>query len=343
MLALALAVFLVFHCCFGFPFFSSLFLASACFSWVLPAFSLLLLAWHTFTLSYSNCSCSYGFHMYPCLIVVFAALSQACLVFHPFCCFVCLLLFAFPFLWFDSSHAFACFCSVLPAFLLSCCFPFLAFPCLSLQCIAFVAFLWFCFACLYFFHILTALVLHGFPLFSCNINQCPCRLVWFQCFSFSIFAWCFVPLLLCCLLTFLCVSFPLVWFLSCLLLLLLCFWFFIIVLAFLLFLSFSCLSLLCLGFACFFFVVACLACFYLVIFKLQLFLWFSCVSLFDRSVCRPFSGLFGISFLLRLCCLTSLCCSFPLVWFLSCFCLFLLRFARFSSILLLSLPCFPLP
>ena len=131
--------------------FSSRFLASACFSWVLPAFSLLLLAWHTFTLSYSNCSCFYGFHVYPCLIVVFAALSQACLVFHPFCCFVCLLLFAFPFLWFDSSHVFACFCSVLPAFLLSCCFSFLAFPCLSLQCIAFVVFLCLCFACFYLF------------------------------------------------------------------------------------------------------------------------------------------------------------------------------------------------
>ena len=156
MLALALAVFLDFHYCFGFLAFPHFSLPQP-----QPAFSLLLLAWHAFTLSYSNCNCFYGFLVCPCLIVVFAALSQACLVVHSFCCFVvCLLFFAFPLLWFDSSHACSCTWCVL---CFHYCFGFLAFPHFSLPQ---PAFLGFCLLFLFCYllgillpcHILTAVV-----------------------------------------------------------------------------------------------------------------------------------------------------------------------------------------
>ena len=172
--------------------FSSLFLASACFSWVLPAFSLLLLAWHAFTLSYSNCSCFYGFLVYPCLIVVFAALSQVCLVFHSFCGFVvCLLFFAFPFLWFDSSHACSCcvFCFSL-LFWLSCFSSlFLASACFSWVLPAFSLLLlaWHTFtlsysncSCSYGFHVYPCLIV----VFAAFL-----RLVWYFIPSAALFAY----------------------------------------------------------------------------------------------------------------------------------------------------------
>ena len=151
MLALALAVFLFFyyHYCFGFLAFPHFSLPQPAFLGFLPAFSLLLLAWHVLTLSYSNC---YSFLVYPCLLVVFAALSQACLVFHSFCCFVvCLLFFAFPFLWFNSSHACSCSCCVFGFSLL---FWLSCFSSLFLASVLFLGFACFffvvaCLACFY--------------------------------------------------------------------------------------------------------------------------------------------------------------------------------------------------